>query len=128
MRRCFAAPVVAASLLDSMVDRDCKGLSKQYILYDIRRNLLADTRIAKLFKNGASQAVRLPAEFRFEGDQVFITRDDKTGDVTLSARPGGKTWAEFYAFMETVDVPEDFMATRPMNRAPRARALFNDED
>jgi antitoxin VapB len=30
--------------------------------------------IAKLFQNGRSQAVRLPREFRFEGDQVRIRR------------------------------------------------------
>jgi len=29
---------------------------------------------AKLFVNGRSQAVRLPKEFRFEGDEVFIKR------------------------------------------------------
>lgn len=29
---------------------------------------------AKLFKNGESQAVRLPKEFRFTGDEVFIKR------------------------------------------------------
>ena len=29
---------------------------------------------AKLFPNGSSQAVRLPKEFRFEGDRVFIQR------------------------------------------------------
>ncbi|MDZ4833745.1 MAG: type II toxin-antitoxin system VapB family antitoxin [Candidatus Melainabacteria bacterium] len=29
---------------------------------------------AKLFKNGQSQAVRLPAEFRFEGDEVYVKR------------------------------------------------------
>ena len=29
---------------------------------------------AKLFQNGQSQAVRLPKEFRFEGDQVYIQR------------------------------------------------------
>ena len=39
---------------------------------------------AKLFKNGRSQAVRLPAEFRFEGDEVLIRRDPVTGDVVLS--------------------------------------------
>jgi antitoxin VapB len=32
------------------------------------------TRIAKLFRNGRSQAVRLPREFRFEGDQVRLRR------------------------------------------------------
>ena len=30
--------------------------------------------IAKLFRNGRSQAVRLPREFRFEGDRVSIRR------------------------------------------------------
>lgn len=32
-------------------------------------------RTAKLFKNGSSQAVRLPAEFRFEGSEVHIARE-----------------------------------------------------
>jgi antitoxin VapB len=41
---------------------------------------------AKIFKNGRSQAVRLPAEFRFEGDEVSIRRDPVTGDVILSPR------------------------------------------
>jgi antitoxin VapB len=31
-------------------------------------------RDAKLFWNGRSQAVRLPKEFRFEGDRVRVTR------------------------------------------------------
>ena len=41
---------------------------------------------AKLFRNGRSQAVRLPARFRFEGaDEVFVSR---VGDkVILSAKP-----------------------------------------
>lgn len=43
-----------------------------------------ETRVVKLFKNGASQAVRLPAEFRFEGEEVYATRDAATGDVVLS--------------------------------------------
>ncbi len=29
---------------------------------------------AKLFQNGQSQAVRLPKEFRFEGEEVFIKK------------------------------------------------------
>lgn len=42
---------------------------------------------AKLFKNGRSQAVRLPAEFRFDGDEVLIRRDPASGDVVLSPKP-----------------------------------------
>lgn len=30
--------------------------------------------VAKLFKNGNSQAVRLPKEFRFQGDKVYIKK------------------------------------------------------
>lgn len=29
---------------------------------------------AKLFKNGRSQAVRLPKKFRFEGEEVYIKK------------------------------------------------------
>lgn len=29
---------------------------------------------AKIFKNGQSQAVRLPKEYRFEGNQVYIKK------------------------------------------------------
>jgi antitoxin VapB len=32
------------------------------------------TKLAKLFVNGRSQAVRLPQEFRFTGTQVRVTR------------------------------------------------------
>jgi len=35
---------------------------------------MRETGIAKLFKNGRSQAVRLPREFRFEGHQVRVRR------------------------------------------------------
>lgn len=35
---------------------------------------MAKSGLAKLFRNGSSQAVRLPREFRFEGDQVRVRR------------------------------------------------------
>lgn len=58
-------------------------------------------RKARLFTNGGSQAVRLPADLRFEGDSVYIRRDERTGDVILSARPR-HTWAEFLALREAL--------------------------
>jgi len=39
---------------------------------------------AKLFRNGRSQAVRLPASCRFEGQEVEVQRNPETGVVTLS--------------------------------------------
>ncbi|MFL5252336.1 MAG: antitoxin [Rhodopila sp.] len=89
---------------------------------------MPETRIAKLFRNGASQAVRLPAEFRFEGTEVYATRDEQTGDVLLSTRPGARTWADFFALMRSIDVPADFMADRPMNAVPAERGVFDDAE
>jgi antitoxin VapB len=86
---------------------------------------MPETRSVKLFKNGSSQAVRLPAEFRFEGDEVYATRDETTGDVTLSKSPGAHEWKDFFAFARTVDAP-DFMAERPMNRIPTRAGVFDD--
>jgi antitoxin VapB len=67
---------------------------------------------AKLFTTGGSQAVRLPAEFRFEGEQVYVRRDDRTGDVILSSQPRSQ-WSEFMALRERLGpLPEDFLADR----------------
>jgi antitoxin VapB len=88
---------------------------------------MIETRIAKLFKNGASQAVRLPAEFRFEGDEVYVTRDDATGDVVLSNRPGVNTWSEFFELLRSIDVPADFLTERPLNVVMRESGVFDDE-
>ena len=61
---------------------------------------------AKIFKNGRSQAVRLPKEFRFDCDEVFV---HKQGDkVILSAKEPG--WDEFF---DSVSVfGDDFLAER----------------
>ena len=68
------------------------------------------THVAKLFKNGRSQAVRLPAEFRFAETEVYIRRDPASGDVVLSRRPGD--WEEFFQLVERMGVPQDFMTDR----------------
>ena len=66
--------------------------------------------LAKLFKNGRSQAVRLPVEFRFAEKEVYIRRDPVSGDVVLSRRPGD--WEEFFELVKRLEVPQDFMADR----------------
>lgn len=87
---------------------------------------MTDTRTAKLFKNGASQAVRLPADFRFEGDEVYVTRDERTGDVVLSTSPGARGWAELFDLLRSIDIPKDFMSERPMNVLPQERSVFDE--
>ncbi len=68
--------------------------------------------------------MRLPAEFRFDGDKVFATRDDEPREVALSSRPGAPTWRLFYELMESVTIPADFMAARPMNAVLIDRDVF----
>jgi len=77
------------------------------------------TKIAKLFKNGRSQAVRLPAAFRFDGDQVYIRRDPTSGDVILSAKP--RSLDRFFAALAKAAAPDDFLshAERDQNQPER---------
>ena len=78
-------------------------------------------RTAKLFRNGRSQAVRLPHDLRFEGTEVYIRQDPTTGDVILSRRP--QNWDDFFALRRSVDVPDEFMAERG-DEPPQKRELF----
>jgi antitoxin VapB len=73
-------------------------------------------RTAKLFRNGRSQAVRLPAEFRFEGSEVYIRRTP-AGDVILSRRP--ESWKSFFELAK--GVPEEFMSDRGDGPAQKRR-------
>ena len=76
---------------------------------------------AKLFRNGRSQAVRLPLEYRFEGSEVYVRRDPETGDVILSRRPD--SWKDLFALLDTIEVPKDFLTHRK-DAAPQKRDLF----
>jgi antitoxin VapB len=74
-------------------------------------------RTAKLFMNGRSQAVRLPAEFRFAGTEVLIERE---GDAVV-LRPKPEGWDDFFA--RASQVADDFLARRD-DRPPEDRELF----
>jgi len=78
---------------------------------------------AKIFLNGRSQAVRLPAAFRFNCNEVFIRKDPRTGDVILSRKPG--TWDDFFDLLKTVEIPKDFMVERE-DSLTQERDVFND--
>ena len=76
---------------------------------------------AKLFRNGRSQAVRLPADFRFPGTEVFVRRDPATGDVILSRRPD--SWHDFFDLVDKLDIPDNSMSKR-RDAPPQKRKLF----
>lgn len=72
-------------------------------------------RTAKLFKNGDSQAVRLPREFRFAGTEVFIKR---VGSAVMLL-PKAKSWDTLVASLDKF--PPDFMADREQPREVERR-------
>ncbi len=74
------------------------------MVYTTQKEVLNMPSTAKLFKNGRSQAVRLPAEFRFEGTEVNIRRDPATGDVILSHKEGH--WEEFFRLRDELTQEE----------------------
>ena len=81
-------------------------------------------KIAKLFMNGSSQAVRLPVEFRFDAKEVFIRRDPVTGDVILSRRP--KDWTALLEAIKDADVPPDFLDSAERAQGVVERDPFDD--
>lgn len=75
---------------------------------------------AKLFKNGQSQAVRLPKEFRFEGDHVFIKKE---GNVVLLI-PEKKTWDTLIGSIEKFS--DDFMSERTQPETQKREELLGE--
>lgn len=80
------------------------------------------SQVAKLFINGRSQAVRLPAAYRFDTKEVFIRQDPETGDVILSRKPA--TWDDFFAALKGAEVPADFLDEKERNQRTHDRDPF----
>jgi antitoxin VapB len=109
-----------------VADAPCSNASNiltrwyRLMIYVIRRCAVAQT--AKLFMNGRSQAVRLPAAFRFDADEVFIRRDPVSDDVILSRRP--PNWDSFFAALAGAEVPDEFLSDRDRDQGGDDRDPF----
>ncbi len=75
--------------------------------------------VAKLFRNGRSQAVRLPQEFRFKGDRVRVRRvaegvllEPLTSDVR-----------EWFAEMDRLNAGQFMASGRKQPRTPRRKVF-----
>ncbi len=73
---------------------------------------------AKLFKNGDSQAVRLPKEFRFKGKEVLLRR---MGNAVVLL-PKTKSWETLIDSL--TKFPSDFMSDREQPREADRRKTF----
>jgi antitoxin VapB len=77
---------------------------------------MAPVEKAKVFMSGRSQAVRIPARYRFKTDEVFIRQDPRTGEITLSERAKQPTLTEIFKMLD-----EAVKAEGPID-------LFSDRD
>ncbi len=85
----------------------------------ILENRGTDMKRAKLFKNGQSQAVRLPKEFRFKGEEVYIK---KSGNVTILI-PLEKPWESLFDSLNKFS--DDFMVTREQPEQQTREDIFS---
>jgi antitoxin VapB len=72
-------------------------------------------RTAKLFKNGQSQAVRLPKEFRMTGTEVYIK---KQGDAIILL-PKERSWKSLFDSLNLFE--KDFRIERDQPEAQQKR-------
>ena len=73
---------------------------------------------ARLFKNGRSQAVRLPKAFRFSGDRVFIKR---VGNAVVLV-PYQEPWQSLFESLEQFS--DDFMQDREQPAQQERERVF----
>ena len=69
---------------------------------------------ARVFMTGRSQAVRLPKEYRFTGDSVYVKR---LGNGILLVPKTANRWAAFFAALD--EFPRDFSLERNQFQKPR---------
>lgn len=69
---------------------------------------------AKVFQNGRSQAIRLPKEFRVEGDEVYLKKTAE-GFLVITRDP----WDLFFEGVR--ELSDDFMAGGRRQPPPQKR-------
>ena len=77
---------------------------------------------ARVFMSGRSQAVRIPAQFRLDSQEVYIYRDSR-GDIVLSDHPEKPSLKEVYAMLDAVGVPDDLLAEQDSRVAEEREIL-----
>jgi antitoxin VapB len=80
------------------------------------------TKTAKLFRNGNSQAVRLPQEFRFQGDEVRIRKE---GDAVV-LEPIITNTKEWFAAIDSYPGSDAFEGDWRDQRKARLKSVFEE--
>jgi antitoxin VapB len=74
-----------------------------------------ETLTTRVFNNGNSQAVRIPAEFRLDTDRVSISRNE-SGDLVIHPIRGERGAALIDALRALNEVDEQFIAALQTDR------------
>ena len=74
---------------------------------------------AKLFKNGRSQAVRLPKEFRFEGEEVYVRREGRSVVLSPKGEVKNNPWQDFFDALDMIEPGFTFERHQPTEQQVR---------
>ncbi len=77
--------------------------------------------IAKVFSTGNSQAVRLPKAFRVDSREMWISRNEHTGEITLKPKPDVDALQAFMHELQSLPATDEFIPSR--NDAPQPDPL-----
>ncbi|MDR2012922.1 MAG: AbrB/MazE/SpoVT family DNA-binding domain-containing protein [Rhodanobacter sp.] len=73
---------------------------------------------AKIFTSGNSQAVRLPKSFRLDVQEVWLTRNEATGEILLQPKPEPQALEAFFSLLAAAPQGSDEFVP-PRDDAPR---------
>lgn len=73
---------------------------------------------AKVFTNGNSQAIRLPKAFRVNVEEMWIFKNEVTGEIVLKPKESGDELDSFFEELRTLPVTNDFLPPRDDTWAP----------
>jgi antitoxin VapB len=76
---------------------------------------------AKVFMTGRSQAVRIPAKYRFTSGEVYIRQDPSSGEITLSERAKQPSLTEIFKMLDEAVAAEGPLELDRDMRLPEER-------
>ena len=68
--------------------------------------------IAKVFTTGNSQAIRLPRACRVNVREMWISKNERTGEITLRPKPEPQALATFMAALRALPPSAEFLQPR----------------
>jgi antitoxin VapB len=85
---------------------------------------------AKVFINGNSQAIRLPKAYRVDVEEMWISKNDMTGEIILKPKDDDKRLRklnQLFQMIEEVPILDDFLPPRDNALAPDPFAIGDDK-